>query len=197
MRNPFFPLEMNEDLIFWKMDQKSSDQTYTVCLHLETWRGRYIWLWKWLPGEGGQLSRTHFENLNFETFDYAEHKTYDPKRHFDPDNHFYNNNNSCEYYTDDQLYMNIKMDNTLLIIHFNSRSLYKNFYKIKEYLSKLHKFNIIVTSETRLDNDKVSDIGLEGYELFTMNRVNKKGGGLPYMWTELWDAAGLNVCHAL
>ncbi len=70
------------------------------------------------------------------------------------------------------------MENALSITHFNSRSLYKNVSKIKEYLSKLKKFDIIAISETWLDNEKVSDMGLEGYELFTMNRVNKKGGGV-------------------
>lgn len=44
-------------------------------------------------------------------------------------------------------------------------------------LSKL-KFNIIAISETWLDNEKVSEMGLEGYELFTMNRVNKKLGSV-------------------
>ncbi len=70
------------------------------------------------------------------------------------------------------------MENALSIIHFNCRSLYKNISKIKEYLSKLKKFNIIAISEMWLDNEKVSDLGLEGYELFTMNGVNKKRGGV-------------------
>ncbi len=74
--------------------------------------------------------------------------------------------------------MNIKMENALSMIHFNSRSLYKNFSKIEEYLGKLYKFNIIAISEMWLNNEKVSDMGLEGYELFTMNRVNNKGGGV-------------------
>ena len=129
--------------------------------------------------QDGPLS-THVEKMNFKTFDYAEHKMYDPESNFDPDNHFYknNNNNTYEYYTDDQFNINVKMENALSIIHFNSRSLYKNFSKTKEYLSKLQKFNIIAISETWLDGEKASDMGLDGYELFTMNRVNKKGGGV-------------------
>uniref|UniRef100_A0A669C5X4 Reverse transcriptase domain-containing protein n=1 Tax=Oreochromis niloticus TaxID=8128 RepID=A0A669C5X4_ORENI len=128
--------------------------------------------------QGGYFA-THAEKMNFKMFNYAEHNMHDPETNIDPDNYFYNNNNStCEYYTDDQFNMNIKMANALSVIHFNSRSLYKNFSKITECLSKLKKFNIIAISETWLDNEKVSEMGLEGYELFTMNRVNKKGGGV-------------------
>lgn len=128
--------------------------------------------------QGGYFA-THAEKMNFKTFNYAEHNMHDPESNIDPDNHFYNNNNNtCEYYTDDQFNMNIKMANALSVIHFSSRSLYKNFSKVTECLSKLKKFNIIAISETWLDNEKVSEMGLEGYELFTMNRVNKKGGGV-------------------
>lgn len=37
---------------------------------------------------------------------------------------------------------------------------------------------MIAISETWLDNEKEVDVNLEGYELFTTNRVNKKGGGV-------------------
>lgn len=33
-------------------------------------------------------------------------------------------------------------------------------------------------SETLLDKDKVLDVELDGYELFVMNREDKKGGGV-------------------
>lgn len=86
---------------------------------------------------------------------------YDPESNFDPDNYYYNTTttNICEYYTDDQFNISIKMENALSVIHFNSRSLYKNFSKIKEYLSKFNKFNIIAISETWLDEEKASDMG--------------------------------------
>lgn len=70
------------------------------------------------------------------------------------------------------------MEGALSIIHFNSRSLYRNFSKIKDYLSNFDRFNVIAVSETWLDNVKVHDVELEGYELFTINRINKKGGGV-------------------
>lgn len=33
-------------------------------------------------------------------------------------------------------------------------------------------------SETWLDNEKAQDVELDGYNLLTINRVNKKGGGV-------------------
>ncbi len=38
-------------------------------------------------------------------------------------------------------------------------------------------FYVIAVSETWL-KEKEADVELEGYELFTVNRVNKKGGGV-------------------
>lgn len=37
---------------------------------------------------------------------------------------------------------------------------------------------MIAVSETWLDNDKVAEVRLEGYELYTTNRNYKKGGGV-------------------
>lgn len=130
---------------------------------------------------GDQLHRlsSKYEHLNFKTFDHTEHKMYEIENEIDPENHFYNNiNNNCEYYTDEQFNSNVKMEGALSIIHFNSRGLYRNFSKIKDYLSNFNKFNVITVSETWLDNVKVHDVELEGYELFTINRINKKGGGV-------------------
>lgn len=70
------------------------------------------------------------------------------------------------------------MDGTLSVIHFNSRSLYSNFTKMKEYLRQFTMFNVIAVSETWLSNEKGADVELEGYELFATNRTNKKGGGV-------------------
>lgn len=95
----------------------------------------------------------------------------------DPDHFFNDTNNSCEYYTDEQ-FNSVKTKGAFSIIHFNSRSLYKNFNSIKEYMLKFSKFNIIAVSETWLNEEKGYNVELEGYELYTMNRKNKKGGGV-------------------
>ncbi len=76
-----------------------------------------------------------YEILNLRTFDHTEHKLYETENYIDPENHFYNNtDNNCEYYTDDQFDCHVKMEGALSIIHFNSRSLCRNFRKIKDYL---------------------------------------------------------------
>jgi hypothetical protein len=119
-----------------------------------------------------------YEHLNFANFDHTEHKMYEVCNEIDPENHFYNNiNNNCEYYSDEQ-FKSVRRGTTFSIIHFNSRSLYKNFTKIKDYLCQFNKFNVIAVSETWLDNEKGHNVEMEGYELFTSNRTNKKGGGV-------------------
>lgn len=115
-----------------------------------------------------------------ETFDYDEHKSQDIENDIDPENNFFINiNNNCCYYTEDQYNRSFKSDNTISIIHFNSRSLYANFQNIKEYLSHFKKtFNVIAISETWISPEKGLDFHLDGYDLTYMNRKNKTGGGV-------------------
>ena len=46
------------------------------------------------------------------------------------------------------------MDGTLSIIHINSRSLYINFFKIKDYMKQFSMFCVIAASETWLTPEK-------------------------------------------
>lgn len=118
------------------------------------------------------------KHSNLTVHDFSNYKTNEFGEDIDPDNNLYNNIiNECEYYTEEQC-NNINMGGAFSLIHFNSRSLYKNFEDIKEYLSKINKFSVIAVSETWLDVDKACEVELEGYELFTKNRTNKKGGGV-------------------
>ncbi|XP_051914873.1 uncharacterized protein LOC127596401 [Hippocampus zosterae] len=119
---------------------------------------------------------SHPKNMNFQPFE-----DIDPENNLDPDNNFFNNKQrvtNSDYYLDEQFNTNIKLENALSVIHLNSRSLYKNFTKIKEYLTKFNKFKIIAISETWLDEDKTTEMEIEGYEMFATNRENKKGGGV-------------------
>ena len=62
-------------------------------------------------------------------------------------------------------------------IHFNARSLNKNFQKIKEYLDDLElSFDITAISETWAEPNTTEDILLNGYEVFHIARANRKGG---------------------
>ena len=123
------------------------------------------------------INRQPYEHYNFENFNHTDHKTHEIDYDLDPENNFYNNiNNNCQYYTDDQ-FKKARMEG-ISIVHFNSRSLNKNFGKIKKYLAKFNKFSVIAVSETWLNDDKNVNVDLEGYELFTSNRTNKSGGGV-------------------
>ncbi len=77
------------------------------------------------------------------------------------------------------------MEEALSIIHLNSRSLNNNVIHIKDYLRQFNKFNVIAVSETWLDNEKIHEVEMEGYNLFTVNRVNKKGRVALYVDTAL------------
>ena len=124
------------------------------------------------------LVTSKYEHFNFKNFDPTDYKTYELGSDLDPENNFYNNYmNNCEYYTDAQ-FKGLAMDDNLSVMHFNSRSLNKNFTDIKDYLGLFKKINIVTVSETWLDNEKLQKVEMEGYELFTSNRTNRVGGGV-------------------
>lgn len=114
------------------------------------------------------------------TFLYTEHKTQDMENNIDPENNlFCNINISCRYYTENQYNATIREEKNISIIHFNTRSLYANFHKMKEYLSQFNTpFNIIAISETWINDEKGVDFELNGYEFNYINRKNKSGGGV-------------------
>ncbi|XP_051941806.1 uncharacterized protein LOC127614500 [Hippocampus zosterae] len=115
---------------------------------------------------------SHPKNMNFQPFEDIDYKPFDPENNLDPDNNFFNNKQrvtNSDYYLDEQFNTNIKLENALSVIHLNSRSLYK---KIKEYLTKFNKFKIIAISETWLDEDKTTEMEIEGYEMFATNTEN-------------------------
>ncbi len=99
----------------------------------------------------------------------------------DPDSHFcFNRTKECCYYTEEQFNKDIVMDRKLSIIHFNSRSLYANFDHIQDYLMTFKRpFNIIVVSETWINEDQGMEFYLKGYKFVCLSRRNKSGGGLP------------------
>lgn len=112
----------------------------------------------------------------------ADYKVYDFENQVDPENHVFNNLiDNCKYYSDDELNAKIAMDNTFSLIHFNARSMYANFNKMKEYLNKMNgKFKVIALSETWMKQERRTEFPLDGYELYYTNRDNKTGGGVAF-----------------
>lgn len=65
-----------------------------------------------------------------DTFAYTGYKMQDIENKIDPENNLLINiNNSCSYYTEEQCNITFQLEHNISIIHFNSRSLYANFYK--------------------------------------------------------------------
>ncbi len=121
-----------------------------------------------------------FQQTELNTFKYTAYKQQDIGNDIDLENNsFLNINNDCHYYADEQYNSTFTTENKISIIHFNSRSMYANFHNIKDYLKQFTQpFNIILISETWINNERGMDFGLEGYELLYMNRWNKNGGGV-------------------
>lgn len=67
--------------------------------------------------------------------------------------------------------------------------MYANFHNMKDYL-KLFKqpFNIILISETWINNEKGMDFGSEGYELIYVNRKNKTGGSVAMFFDSSYNS---------
>ncbi len=132
------------------------------------------------PEADHSLINIEHHHLKLNNIKYTAHKPQDIENDIDPENNFFLNINSdCHYYSDDQYNSTFKNVNKISIIHFNIRRLYSNFDNIKDYLKQFNlPFNIILISETWINEERDMDFGLEGYELICMNRRNKSGGGV-------------------
>uniref|UniRef100_A0A1A8FIK2 Helentron 4 helitron-like transposon replicase/helicase/endonuclease n=1 Tax=Nothobranchius korthausae TaxID=1143690 RepID=A0A1A8FIK2_9TELE len=110
----------------------------------------------------------------------SDQKLFGFENNFDPEVNFYNQNISkSEYYHEEEL--NKLKIGGFSLIHFNSRSLHTHFSQIKDLLRSLkYKFQIIAISETWLTKETDSCLELEGYNMFNVNRNNKKGGGVAF-----------------
>lgn len=76
--------------------------------------------------------------------------------------------------------------NSSSMIHFNIRSLPKNFDQLNEHLSTFDKnIDIIAISETRLNDKSVSNIDLPHYDFFQDNSPTMAGGVALYISNHL------------
>ena len=86
----------------------------------------------------------------------------------------------CKYYLDDQFIDSFKdVNNSFSLLHFNSRSLNKNFNAISEFLSTLSfNFSICGFSETWINNSTPLLFDVNGYAFVHSDRSHGKGGGV-------------------
>lgn len=110
----------------------------------------------------------------------TQSKLFDFEEDLDPDKHVFNLSSiPCNYYSEDEFNLNIDTENNFTLIHFNCRSLYANLNKIVDFLNVLKfQFDVIAFSETWLNSGKDVDLGINGYKLYHVNRIGKRGGGV-------------------
>lgn len=116
----------------------------------------------------------------------SDHKVHDFECDVDPGRHVFNSSNStCRYYSEEQFAEQIVIDSMFSLIHFNCRSLYKNFDKINDYLHTLKgRFMMIALSETWMQEERGVVFHIDGYELYHINRTNKRSGGVALFVSE-------------
>ena len=125
-----------------------------------------------------------FVNGNFQLHEYdhdgGQNVQSDVMFNIDPDNHFHASiPTDTKYYSDEQFVRDVKSKGDLSFIHFNARSLNKNFQKIKDSIEDLKlSFDIIAISETWAERDTIDGFTLNGYEAFHIVRGQIKGGGV-------------------
>ena len=96
-----------------------------MCWHVTTELYIYIYIYK---------LKDNCLQFDINSFKYSDYNPCDFENDIDPDTNFYNILTSkCEYYTDSKFTEKISKINGLSFIHFNARSLNKNFLKSKDY----------------------------------------------------------------
>ena len=87
---------------------------------------------------------------------------------------------NCKYYLDDRFIDSFKnVNNSFSLLHFNSRSLNKNFDAISEFVSTLSfNFSIYGFSETWINNSTPLLFDMNGYAFVHSDRNLGKGGGV-------------------
>ena len=97
------------------------------------------------------------------------------------DNQYLINDNTSEYYTDNEFVKAFtSSNNSFSILNLNIRSISKNISKLKEYLNIIkHNFSIITIQETWFTEDTCLEYyNLPDYSLESVNRIDCNVGGV-------------------
>ena len=123
-------------------------------------------------------------DLNYEPFKYIEKNNYFMCDGIDPDSNIHNKISvDSLYYTESEFKEHFefkqKGSSNFSLVHFNCRSMARNFDKLKDSVKGLDfPFDVIAVSETWLkDNDTSSSYSIDGYSSLQCSRLNKTGGG--------------------
>ena len=120
-------------------------------------------------------------NNNLKTVNDISHINHRPSNlYFNPsrlneDNQYLINDNTCEYYTDNEFVKSfVTSNNSFSILNLNIRSISRNIGKLKEYLNIIkHNFSVITIQETWFTENTCLDYyNLPNYSLETINRID-------------------------
>ena len=132
----------------------------------------------------GRPLQDNCTDLNFDPFTYTctDDKQYFLSDKVDPDNNFYSKLTvDSLYFTEEQFKQKFAATGIgqFSLIHFNCRSLASNFIKLKDSITALEfKFDVIALSESWLSDNDNDIFCIEGYNILSCSRLNKKGGGV-------------------
>ena len=92
----------------------------------------------------------------------------------------------CKFYNLTQLQCLCNKTSGLFLVHFNTRSLVKNLYKITDWLDVSSIFpDVIAISETKLSGKKHTMVNIKGYSFIHNNSLTNAGGATLYIRSEL------------
>ena len=103
----------------------------------------------------------------------------DPLNSIDPDLNLFDTCGSTQCFSPTEFNSQYAFNSEFSMIHFNARSLSKNFEDISLFLSSLkHSFTVIAISETWISNAPVFPFNLPGYKFIHSDRISGRGGGV-------------------
>ena len=109
----------------------------------------------------------------------------------DPDENFFELNNDVKYWLPDEFNKNPDFINDKLnfsMLHFNSRSLNKNYDAINQFIDQLDlRFSIYGFSETWIYEKTPLLFNMDGYTFYHSDREGRKGGGVALLVNDSFD----------
>lgn len=99
-------------------------------------------------------------------------------------------NSECNYYIPQEFVSKYvtREEYFFSTIHFNARSLSKNFNDISDFLSAInYPFSIIAFTETWLQEHTPHCFDFSGYNFVYSNRIQKKGGGVAMLVRDCFE----------
>ena len=95
---------------------------------------------------------------------------------------FNENISDCNYFKVDAFTWDNAIDDTLILLHVNIRSLHKNFDSLHELIVSLHFTpHIIFVSEARIKNQTLANLFLPKYSFVHVNSITNSGGVAAYI----------------